>query len=166
MGGAKAVAALVLGLTCASCASLPAPLDRPFRTPGEKLVAFPEAVGIEYGCDQKKLPWFEVESQEIWPKRVNAGDEVGHRLVYVLCTPSPTEVVTGTLETRIVHRGKATVLESLPQHDLRPGRWIVDLFVNVPAQAPDGIYALEIAFKSPSVNFQRQETFAVEPAAR
>lgn len=157
---------LALALACSACASLPSPLDRPFRTPGEKLADFPEAVSAEYGCATKKVPWLQVESQEIWPKRVHAGEELGHRLVYALCTASPTDVVMGTLETRIVHRGKSTVLESLPNHDLRPGRWIVDLFITVPKEAPDGVYALEIAFKSPSVNFARQETFAVEPAAK
>jgi hypothetical protein len=161
----KALAALAF-LLAAACASLPSPLDRPFRTPGEKLVDFPEDVRAEYGCEKKKLPWLQVESQEIWPKRVRAGEELGHRLVYALCTASPTEVVPGTLETRIVHRGKATVLESLPDHDLRPGRWTVDVFLTVPPDAPDGVYALEIAFKSASLRFERQETFAVEPAAK
>ena len=157
---------LALAWLLAGCAHLPAPLDRPFRTPGEKLASFPEDVRAEYGCEKKKLPWLQVESQEIWPKRVRAGEEIGHRLVYVLCTAGATEVVSGTLETRIVYRGQSNVLESLPNHDLRPGRWVVDLFITVPADAPDGVYALEIAFKSPSLAFERQETFAVEPAAK
>ena len=161
----KALAALVLLLT-GGCAHLPSPLDRPFRTPGEKLVDFPEAVRAEFGCEKKKLPWLQVESQELWPKRVQAGQELGHRLVYVLCTSEPTEVVSGTLETRLVHRGKSSLLESLPDHDLRPGRWIVDVFMTVPSDAPDGVYELEIAFKSPSLHFARRETFAVEPASK
>jgi hypothetical protein len=121
-------------------------------------------VRAEYGCEKKKLPWLEVESQEIWPKRVRAGEELGHRLVYALCTAAPTQVVSGTLETRIVHRGQSTVLESLPNHDLRPGRWVVDLFITVPPDAPDGVYALEIAFEGSGLAFERQETFAVERA--
>jgi hypothetical protein len=157
----KALAALAL-LLAAGCASLPGPLDRPFRRPGEKLAAFPEDVRAEYGCEKKKLPWLQVESQELWPKRVHAGEELGHRLVYALCTTSPTEVVAGTLETRIVHRGKTSVLESLPNHDLRAGRWIVDVFLTVPPEAPVGVYELEIAFESASVRFARRETFAVE----
>ena len=55
------------------------------------------------------------------------------------------------------------MLESLPNHDLRPGRWIVDVFLTVPPEAPDGVYELEIAFESPKVSFARRETFAVEP---
>jgi hypothetical protein len=97
---------------------------------------------------------------------LEAGKELGHRLVYVLCTEGPTDVVTGKLDTRIVYRGQAILKESNPSYDLRPGRWAIDVFVTVPATASDGLYALELDFKSPSVKFNRSETFAVEAATK
>ncbi|MGH2898919.1 MAG: hypothetical protein ACRDMZ_09620 [Solirubrobacteraceae bacterium] len=162
MGHSKAVVPLVLALLCAGCASLPGGLDRPFRKPGQKLADFPAAVSAQYGCDQKKLPWFKLESLEIWPQRLTAGSELGHRMVYVLCTAGPSEVVTGKLETRILHRGAAVFSDAQPNYDLRPGRWIVDVFVKVPAEAGDGLYSLSLDFKSPAVQFTQSEDFAVE----
>ncbi len=157
---------LAVSLCATACASLPAPLDRPFREPGQKLADFPEAVAHEYGCAKHKLPWFKLEELEVWPKRVQAGGQLGHRMVYVLCTGRPTDVVTGRLETRILHRGKSIVDVPEPGYDLRPGRWVVDVFVAVPPQASDGIYALELAFKSEAVRFTRSETFVIEAAAK
>lgn len=164
MGHPKAVVAFALALLSAACASLPAPLDRPFRTPGQKLSDFPEAVASEFLCSEQKLPWFKLEKVEIWPKRVHPGGEVGHRMVYVLCTSAPTEVVTGRLEMRILHRGKPIGFVPEPTYDLRPGRWVVDVFVAVPPEAGDGLYALELDFESPAVHFAQSETFAVEAA--
>jgi len=166
VGHSKALIALAMAVLCAACASLPAPLDRPFRKPGQRLADFPQAVSDEYGCAAKKLPWFKLESLEIWPKRLTAGSELGHRMVYVLCTAGPTEVVTGRLETRILHRGSAVFGDAEPNYDLRPGRWVVDVFVQVPAQAVDGLYALELEFTSPAIRFEKNDAFAVEAAPK
>lgn len=166
MGDSTAIARLLLVLCLTGCASLPAPLDRPFRKPGQRLTDFPEAVAEEFGCSKQKLPWFKLEELEVWPKRVDAGGQLGHRLVYVLCTGRPSDVVTGRLEMRILHRGKPIVDVPEPRYDLRPGRWVVDVFVAVPPQASDGIYALELAFKSPTVSFAKSETFVVEARAK
>ena len=162
MGHPKALGAVLLSLCCAACASLPAPLDRPFRSAGQKLVDFPESVAAEFVCPEQKLPWFKLEKVEIWPKRVRPGGEVGHRMVYVLCTAGPTEVVTGRLEMRILHRGKSIGSVPEPGFELSPGRWIVDVFVTVPPEASDGLYALELDFKGSALHFAESKTFAVE----
>jgi len=160
------LAGLALVVCCAGCASLPAPLDRPFREPGQKLADFPEAVAEEYHCAKQKLPWFKLEKLEVWPKRVEPGGQLGHRMVYALCTAGQTDVVTGRLELRILHRGKPIEGVPEPKYDLRPGRWVVDVFVVVPREAPDGLYALELAFTSSALRFARSETFVVEAAAK
>lgn len=149
-----------------ACAELPAPLDRPFREPGEKLVDFPAAVSREFGCAKRKLPWFKLEEIEVWPKRLEPGDELGHRMVYVLCTAGTTKVVTGRLDTRVLFRGEAIVSDPQLAYDLRPGRWRVDVFVKVPKGAANGVYALELEFVSPDVRFRGSESFAVEGAAK
>ncbi|MFI5317489.1 MAG: hypothetical protein ACHQ6T_17445 [Myxococcota bacterium] len=145
---------------------MPAALERPFRKPGVRLADFPDKVAVEFSCATQKLPWFKVETLEVWPKRLAAGKELGYRLTYVLCTQGATEVVTGKLETRISFRGQAILREPDSAYDLRPGRWVVDVFVTVPATAEDGLYALELEFKSPAVKFARSETFAVEAAEK
>ena len=160
------VLALVLALGACSCAYLPGALERPFRKPGVRLVDFPEKVGVEFNCASQKLPWFKLEQLEVWPKRLTAGNELGYRLVYVLCSDGPTDVVSGKLETRVVYRGQPILREPEPKYDLRPGRWVVDVFVTVPPSAGEGLYALELDFKSPNVKFARSETFAVEAATK
>jgi len=143
---------------------MPAALERPFRKPGVRLVDFPEQVNEEFNCSSQKLPWFKLESLEVWPKRLDAGTDLGHRMIYVHCTDGPTDVVTGKLETRIMFRGQAILRETNPAYDLRAGRWSIDVFVTVPPSAQEGLYALELDFKSPTVKFNRSETFAVEAA--
>ena len=166
MGHPQAVVRLVVALCCAACASLPTAVERPFRKPGQVLADFPEAVAEEFRCGEQKLPWFKLEKFEVWPKRVKPGDELGHRMVYVLCTARPTDVVTGRLETHILHRGKRIEGAPEPTYDLRPGRWVVDVFVTVPPEAGDGLYALELAFKSKTVRFAESDSFLVEGAAK
>jgi len=159
-------AALLCAAACLSCQYMPAPLERPFRTPGVRLVDFPEKVGLEFNCASQKLPWFKLETLEVWPKRLEAGKELGHRITYVLCTEGPTDVVTGKLDTKIVFRGQPILKETDAAYDLRPGRWVIDVFVTVPPSAAAGLYALEVDFKSPNVKFNRAETFAVEAAPK
>ncbi len=153
--------ALALALGCLSCAYLPAAIERPFRKPGVRLVDFPEKVAAEFKCASQKLPWFKLETLEVWPKQLGAGKELGYRVVYALCTEGATDVVTGRLETRVVFRGQPILRAPDPAFDLRPGRWKIDVFVTVPPSASDGLYALELEFRSPSVRFSRSETFAV-----
>ena len=145
---------------------MPEPLERPFRKPGVRLEEFPEQVSAEYNCSGQKLPWFKLEKLEVWPKRLEAGKELGHRLVYSLCTQNPTAVVTGKLETRIVYRGEPVLRDTDAKYDLRPGRWVIDVMVTVPPSAPEGLYALELEFKGSGVKFSGSETFAVEAAAK
>jgi len=164
LGDSQRLGALLACVLFASCAYLPGPVERPFRKPGVRLVDFPEKVGVEFNCASQKLPWFKLETLEVWPKRLEAGKELGYRVGYVLCTDGPTDVVTGKLETRIVFRGQPILREPDPSYDLRPGRWVVDVFVTVPASASEGLYALELEFKGSGVKFARSETFAVEAA--
>jgi hypothetical protein len=163
MGDSKALAALVLAASCLSCAYLPAPVDQYFRKPGVQLGEVPEKVAEQYQCQNQKLPWFKLEKLEVWPKRLHAGEELGHRLVYALCMDGATDVVSGKLDTRIVYRGKPIVSDTDPKYELRPGRWIVDVFVTVPPVAAEGLYALELEYKSGSVRFKDSRTFVVEP---
>jgi len=166
--GAQKVRARLLGVAACgllilSCAPTLNYLGRPFRSPGERLKSFPEKVWDEYSCDSKELPYFKIERLELYPRRLKPGEEFGHRLVYVLCPEHTTGVVTGSLDTRILHRGTPLVVDTQANYDLKPGRWVIDAFIRLPESAAVGIYALELRFKSRTIRFERTLVFAVDP---
>jgi len=155
-----AVALLVFLAT--GCASLRWSVKKSLRDPGERITDFPEVVWAEYDCDRQKRPFFKIEENDLVPPRVEAGGEFAHRLVYVLCPARPTGVVSGRLLTRIRYRGDPIVRETTEAYDLKPGRWVVDAEVQLPADAQPGVYAYEIAFESARVDFEKRLTFVVQ----
>ena len=78
-----------------------------------------------------------------------------------MCPVNPTEVVTGRLATRIRFKGSPIVEDLLPAWDLKPGRWVVDAMVALPAEAEPGIYSYELQFDSTPVAFEKSLTFVV-----
>lgn len=164
MDHSKALSLLLLAAVASGCAALIAPFERPFREPGERLKTFPEKVWAEKDCDEQKLPFFEIERLELYPRRLEPGGVFKQRLVYALCPTRPTAVVTGSLETKILHRGETIVHRLEREYDLKPGRWVIDAFVELPPQARDGLYAFELRFRSRHVNFEKLMRFVVDPA--
>jgi hypothetical protein len=157
LGLPHALTGALLLSTALGCATL----DKLTRKPGERLEAFPEAVWEEYGCDERKRPFLEIERYEISPKRLKPGDEFAHQLVYALCPRRVTEVVTGRLTMRIRYKGKPIVHDTDTGFELKPGRWVVDSFVGLAPTAEPGIYAYEIEFESADLNFDHLQTFMV-----
>lgn len=161
MGHPKALAiALALALAT-GCAGTRWWLQKSLRSPGEDLVDFPEAVWQEYDCDSQKRPFFVIERNELVPPRVRSGGEFNHRVVYVMCPLNPTEVVTGSLATRIRFKGAPIMVDTQPAWDLKPGRWVVDATVALPEDAEPGIYTYELQFESEPVTFDKRLTFVV-----
>ena len=161
MGDSKALS-LVLALCFATgCAGARWWVQKSLRSPGEELAALPDAVWQEYDCGAQKRPFFIIERNELVPPQVRSGGEFNHRLVYVMCPVNPTEVVTGRLSTRIRFKGSPIVVEQLPAWDLKPGRWVVDAMVKLPASAEPGIYSYELQFESEPVAFEKSLTFVV-----
>lgn len=154
-------AALVL-LATPGCTGLVDTTRMSLREPGEQLRDLPDAVAEEYACAERELPHVEIESNELLPKRLQPGGELNHRLIYAMCPKSPTDVVRGRLLTRIRHRGEAFVIEEIDDYELKPGRWIIDAFVELPTDAVDGVYALEVVFLSKALSFEKSVTFAVQ----
>ncbi len=159
-----ALAALVL--VALGCASVAGRVRKSFREPGEHFEAFPEEVWKQYECEGRKLPFFKLERIELVPRKLRAGDEFNHRIVYALCPEHSSEVLAGTLQTRILFRGQAVVRETDPAYEFKPGRWIVDAFVSVPEQAEPGIYSMELAFEGAALSFEESQTFLVEERAK
>jgi hypothetical protein len=163
MGHPKAIAvAIAIAIALATgCAGTRWWLQKSLRSPGENLVDLPEAVWQEFDCGSQKRPFFMIERNELVPPRVRSGGEFNHRLVYVMCPVNPTEVVTGKLATRIRFKGEPIVVETLPDWDLKPGRWVVDASVALPEDAEAGVYSYELQFESARVAFDKSLTFVV-----
>jgi hypothetical protein len=165
MGHTKAIAialALALALALATgCAGTRWWLQKSLRSPGEDLADFPEVVWEEYDCGSQKLPFLIIERNELVPPKLRSGGEFNHRLVYVMCPVHPTEVVKGTLETRIRFKGTPILVDTQPGWELKPGRWIVDAAVELPENAEPGIYTYELQFVGAPVAFDKSLTFVV-----
>jgi hypothetical protein len=163
LGHPKVAAAclLLVGLTT-GCASLRWSLQKAGRSEGTRLAAFPEEVAAEYDCAHRKLPYFTIERSELVPPRVRPGGEFNHRLVTVLCPAHPTEVAVGRLVEGIRFRGRLVHRQTRGRFEIRPGRWVQDAFVELPADAEPGVYAYELRFEAPDVSFEQSWSFVVE----
>lgn len=159
----RALVAMLLALSfLPGCAGLYWSMKKSLREPGEHLESFPEAVFEEYECDQRELPYLQIEKNELLPPRVRAGSELNHRLVYALCPERPTGVLAGTLHTQILFRGRPIVQEVDSAFEFKPGRWTVDTFIQVPEHAELGIYALQLRFVGGAMELEHRLTFAVD----
>jgi hypothetical protein len=157
------VALLVGAVACATPIWV-GKLRRAMRDPGQELVDLPAKVERQYDCKEKKLPFFRLERNELNPRRVQPGGELNHRIVYAMCPESPTEVIQGTLVTRIRFKGRPILDETLDPFEIKPGRWIVDAFIALPESAEEGVYALELRFTTESAEIEIDEavTFGVD----
>lgn len=151
-------------LDCLACSSSPlvGQVRRSIRNPGEHNSALPEVVWKKYECGKRELPFVYLESLELSPERLGPGEEFNHRWVYSLCPVTPTAVVPGLLETRIYFKGEPIVSEANDRFELKPGRWVIDTFVQVPPEAQPGVYSIEIAFRSNEARFRKRRSFAVQ----
>ncbi len=159
--GSRVLGILVCLALVSGCSQLPLQ----WRKPGETMVTFPEPVAREYRCTKRRLPFFEVEKNELSPHRTRPGSRLDHRLVYVMCPSRISEVISGKLYTRIHFKGK-TVHTDVKKQDLQPGRWLIQSFIKLPDHAEPGIYALEARFESPRGRFNVHSDFLVEPGRR
>jgi len=148
----------------AGCATTVGKLRRAVREPGEKLADMPDEVAQQYACGKKKhKPFFVLERNEINPDRLTPGSEFNHRVVYAMCPKHLTQVVDGTLHTRILFKGRVIVDDEVKRFEIKPGRWVVDSFVRLPDAAEPGIYALELRFQSASIHLDEHKSFGVAP---
>jgi hypothetical protein len=151
------VASVTLG-----CASFRWSVTKALRKEGSENLAFPELVWEEYDCDTQRRPFFMVEENELVPPKVKPGGEFNHRMVYVMCPVRLTAVVPGTLSMRIRFKGDAIVDNSDKNYEIKPGRWVVDSFVEIPEDAEPGMYAYQLKFAGNGLAFDKSLTFLVK----
>jgi hypothetical protein len=156
--------ALLIGAVACATPVWVGQLRRALREPGQELVDLPAKVERQYDCEEKKLPFFRLEKNELNPSRVRPGGELNHRIVYAMCPEHPTEVIKGALVTRIRFKGEPIASETLDPFEIKPGRWIVDAFITLPESAEEGVYALELRFTSKTSEIEIDEglTFGVD----
>ena len=79
----------------------------------------------------------------------------------MVCPAAGQGGVRGKLTRLVLTGGKAIWMDVEPDHELKPGRWSVDLFLPIPATATTGAYEFEVSFETSSVVFQDRKSFTV-----
>ena len=130
------------------------------RTRGEQQRGDATVVAREMGCTARSGPQVRLDTHEVLPSRPTAGREINHRLVYSACGIGAG--VTGTLTRKVSHRGRE-LFEDSERFTLRPGRWAVDAFIGVPAQAQPGVYRIDARFEYRGMSFRSTDDFTVVP---
>lgn len=162
MGHSKVVASLLIALLSLGCASLRWSIQKALRDEGIENQSFPEQVWEEYDCETQRRPFFILEKNELVPPKVKPGGEFNHRMVYVMCPLRATAVVAGQFSTRIRFKGEAIVENTDRSYEIKPGRWVVDAFVEIPEDAEPGVYAYEIEFNGKGLAFDKSLTFLLK----
>ena len=90
MIAAAGLAALLVGAVACVTPVWVGKIRCALREPGQELVDLPAKVERQYDCDEKKLPFFRLEKNELNPNRVRPGGEFNHRMVYAMCPEKPT----------------------------------------------------------------------------
>ena len=129
------------------------------RSKGERRLAEPEQVARDLSCSAPGAAQVRFESSAVLPERPKAGSEINHRLVVAAC-PLPGEPVAGTLTRRFTHLGRTLFQDSGP-YTLKPGRWSIDVFIGIPAQAGPGPYRLEVRFERRGLQLETGSDFTV-----
>ena len=159
------VLALVPLMACSSISNgasdMVSGLQKSMRAPGHNLSDFPEKVAEQYECSRQRLPYFQLEENELLPIELHSGGELNHRMVYALCADKPSGIVRGRLSTRIHYKGEPIVSDTIDDFEIQPGRWVVDSFVALPETAPPGIYAYQVEFVGKGVRFNESLSFYV-----
>lgn len=162
--GALALVGLAFALGCVAPPAAPrsyAP-TKSSQLPGPKLISTESEISREYGCAQQKKPLLVLEESSLRPTPLAAGTEFGHRIVYALCPARAKQGIAGKLRTRI-RFGSAVLVDDTTDYRVEPGRWAVDTFIALPAQAKAGGYELDLEFTPAAgpVRFATRTPFSV-----
>ncbi len=131
-----------------------------FREEGRVREAYVSEIEL---CQTQELPYFDLELSEIVPREIEQGGRANHRMTYVLCPENPTETISGTLTTEILHKGKPIELYNREEaYDLEEGRWTIDAFIDFPLDIPSGAYALQVVFSYEEGELRKVSPFTIE----
>lgn len=164
-----AIAAAIAIAGLAGCGPKPPPpgVSYKFKTP---VVLLPEPGatnllttgdrGYRLRC-QGKAPSLTLDSAEVDPPRVRAGQPLNHRLVYTYCANPGGEAIAGALTTTVRQGGQTMAEDSIADFRLAPGQWALDARIVIPADASPGAYQIDSRFTG-AASFARSVAFQVE----
>ncbi len=132
------------------------------RKPGDELISKPQTVWQQYQCDKLMLPFILVETNELLPPQLPAGQELNHHMIYVMCPSKEASIVRGKLTRAIYYQGHPVLTDDMENFEFKPGRWSVDAFIKVAPQAPPGNYSLTTTFNAGGIEIEESESFIVE----
>ena len=128
------------------------------RTRGEKQLADAATAAHDLGCSARSGALVRVDSHEVLPARPVPGRDVNQRLVISACGVGDNAV--GTLTRRVSFQGR-TLFEDSERYTLKPGRWMIDVFIGVPPQAAPGPYHIDVKFDRRGASFSSTDNFTV-----
>ena len=158
------LAGAIIAVTISGCTTmqdLHQNLVRNLREPGEIMVVNPEQTELFHECPGGRYDSPELLETDTLPERVKPGEEVNHRLKYVLCLKDHSTVLKGEIIRSVFLEGK-TVFRDSTKYSFKPGVWTVDAFLAVPPDAPDGIYKVETVIATDGKTMKRNHTFQVK----
>lgn len=141
-------------------------IQKSMRKPGEKLLTHPNKVHAKYNCATRRLPFFQIEKNEILPPRLYAGKELNHHLIYVMCPAKPSQIISGKLTRSIYYKSRSIFKDVIKNFEFKPGEWSIDAFIKVPEAAEPGVYSLEVAFSGKGTSFRENQHFVVTAPAQ
>ena len=157
---ATLMAAVIL-TGCATLQGFHQNLIKSFRTPGETMVVNPEDTVLFHECPEGRLELPELLETETIPNIVKPGEEINHRIRYVLCLADQSALLKGEI-VRTVSYNEKTVFRDSTKYDFKSGIWIVDAFVLVPENAAPGTYTVSTALIYKNGSAGKCNTFQVK----
>ncbi len=161
LGNLTTLIAAILLAGCATVQDFHQNLVKSFRTPGETMVVNPEETALFHECPEGRQEMPALLETDTIPNRVKPGEEINHRIRYVLCLADQTAVLKGEI-VRTVSYNDRTVFRDSTKYDFKSGIWTVDAFVLVPENAAPGTYTVNTALIYKNGSAGMSNTFQVK----
>lgn len=131
------------------------------RKPGEDRIKTTEETAAAYQQAPGKRPLFVLESAQVIPTTVSAGNKIAHRFIYAFVPEVPSQTLKGRVRREILFRG-SSVLQDDTDMEFKPGTWHVDVRVPIPGRAEEGIYALVTTISIEQEVYRKEAEFRVK----
>jgi len=102
-----------------------------------------------------------LEDAEVVPTKIFPGEQINHRLRYVVCPFAPAQTVQGKI-MRTVKFEEKKIFEDVTEHAFKLGSWIVDASIIVPDEAENGKYILDVTIMVGKSLVRKGNTFLVK----
>lgn len=146
---------------CTKLKPILADIKGSFKGAGEQPLSTLDQTRQRYSCAREDTRLY-VEKCDITPSRVEPGDKIQHVVQYALCAPSDAVTVQGTITRKIKFKGKERKTSSDAEVEtFKAGTWTVTAFIEVPDNAPQGVYTLETVIRCEDRVITRSGSFTV-----